>query len=305
LSDEALPTKSFHYRWPDMFNRLGMAGLALLAGQAFGQTLMGTSVDLRGQGRNPDFSNFIFTRPMSVGAVLPASCQLGQFYFNSAAPAGANLYACTAPNVWTLEGASVASSGSGAMMAAQLGDFAAVLANGSLTLGVGCSASNPCNARLGNTVYSFKASVIITPGGSTSGLVLAYIDGAGNLSAGSTVALTCERCVYAAGVTSFPSNSIPLFTWTLTSGSFDAAGGTDFRALLSSKNLLSGMGIIISENGGTSTIAMDPSVVATRVSTPPATSSAVCSVGQFSWDDNYYYLCTASNGWKRIALASF
>jgi hypothetical protein len=305
LSDDALLAKSFRYRWRDMFNRLGMTGLALLAGQAFGQTVIGTSVDLRGQGRNPDFSNFIFTRPMSVGAVLPASCQLGQLYFNSAAPAGANLYACTAPNVWTLEGASAPSFGSGAMMAAELGDFAAVFANGSLTLGIGCSASNPCNARLGDTVYSFKTSGVITPAGSTSGLVLVYVDGAGNLTAGSTVALTCERCVYAAGVTSFPSNSIPLFTWTLTSGSFDGAGGTDYRAFLSSKNLSSGTGIIIGENGGTSTIAIDPSMVATRVLTPPATSSAACSVGQFSWDDNYYYLCTASNGWKRIALASF
>ncbi|MGI9071629.1 MAG: hypothetical protein ACR2JB_10020 [Bryobacteraceae bacterium] len=288
-----------------MFNRFGIAALALVAGQALGQTSTGTSVDLRGQGRNPDFSNFVFTRPMTVGAVLPSSCQLGQFYFNSAASAGANLYACTAPNVWTLEAGNRASSGSGATMAAQLGDFAAVLANGSLTLDVGCSASNPCNARLGNTVYSFRTSAVVTPVGPTSGLVLVYIDGAGNLTAGSTVALTCQGCLYVSGATSFPANSIPLFTWTLTSGSFDAAGGTDFRALLSSKNALSGTGIIITENGGTSTIAIDPSVVATQVLTPPITSSAACSVGQFSWDDNYYYLCTASNGWKRIALASF
>jgi hypothetical protein len=288
-----------------MFNRLGIAALALVAGEAFGQTSTGTSVDLQGQGRNPDFSNFIFTRPMTVGAVLPASCQLGQFYFNSAASAGANLYACTAPNVWTLESAGGGSPSSGAMMAAQLGDFAAVLGNGSLTLGAGCSASNPCNARLGNTAYSFRGSAAVTPAGSTSGLVFLYIDGAGNLTAGSTVALTCERCLYAAGVTSFPSNSIPLFTWTLTSGLFDAAGGTDFRALLSSKNLLSGTGIIISENSGRSTIAIDSSMVPTQVLTPPATSSAACSVGQFSWDDSYYYLCTASNTWKRIALTSF
>jgi hypothetical protein len=288
-----------------MFNRLGIAALALATGAAFGQTSTGTSVDLRGQGRNPDFSSFGFTRPMTVGAVLPASCQLGQFYFNSAAPAGANLYACTAPNVWTLESANGASSGSSATMAAQLGDFATVLANGSLTLGAGCSASNPCNARLGNTVYSFRTSATVTPDGSSSGLVLLYIDGAGNLGAGSTAALTCHGCMYASGVTSFPSNSIPLFTWTLTSGAFDAAGGTDFRAFLSSKNLFSGTGIIITENGGASTIAIDPSVVATQVLTPPVTSSSACSLGQFSWDDNYYYLCTASNTWKRLALASF
>jgi hypothetical protein len=230
-----------------MCNRFGIAGLVLLAGQAFAQTSTGTSVDLQVQGRNPDFSNFSLTRPMTVGAALPASCQLGQFYFNSAAQPGANLYACTAPNVWTLEGA----PGSGASMAAQLGDFAVVLANGTLTVGAGCSTSNPCNVRLGNTVYSFKNSATVTPSGSTSGLVLLYIDGSGNLTAGSTVILTCSRCTYASGVTSFPSNSIPLFSWIVTSGAFDAAGGTDFRALLSTKNALSGMGMLISEIAGT------------------------------------------------------
>ena len=154
-----------------MLNRFGIA-LALVAGEAFGQTSTGTSVDLQGQGRNPDFSKFVFTRPMTVGAVLPGSCQLGQFYFNSAALAGANLYACTAPNVWTLETGGDATPGSGAMMAAQLGDFAAVLADGSLTVGADCSVSNPCNARLGNTTYSFRTSATVTPAGSTSGLVL-------------------------------------------------------------------------------------------------------------------------------------
>jgi hypothetical protein len=284
-----------------MFNRFGIAGLVLLAGQAFAQTSTGTSLDLQVQGRNPDFSSFLLTRPMTVGAALPTSCQLGQFYFNSAAQPGANLYACTAPNVWTLEGV----PGSGASMAAQLGDFAAVLASGTLTVGAGCSTSNPCNVRFGNVVYSFKNSATVTPSGSTSGLVMLYIDGSGNLTAGSTVALTCGRCTYASGVTSFPSNSIPLFSWTITSGAFDAAGGTDFRALLSSKNLLSGMGMMISETAGTSTIAIDPSIVSTQVLTPPAASSAACTTGQFSTDSNYYYVCIASNSWKRVVLTSF
>lgn len=288
-----------------MFNRFGVAALTLLAGQAFGQTSAGTSVDLQVQGRNPDFSKFTFTRPISVGAALPASCQLGQFYFNSAALPGANLYACTAPNVWTVETANGPGSGSGPIMAAQLGDFAAVLASGTLTVGASCSVTNPCNVRLGNTVYSYRNSVTVTPSGSTSGLVLLYIDGAGNLTAGSTVALTCSGCTFASGVRSFPSNSMPLFSWTVTSGVLDATGGTDFRALLSGKNLLGGIGIIISETAGTSMISVDPSMVSTQVLTPPATSSAACATGQFSIDNNYYYLCVGSNIWKRIALASF
>jgi len=286
-----------------MFNRFSIAILALLGWQAFGQTSTGTSVDLQVQGRNPDFANFSFTRPMTVGAALPASCQLGQFYFNSTASAGANLYACTASNVWTLEAGN--GLGAGPVMAAQLGDFTAVLVNGSLTVGVGCSASTPCNARVGNTVYSFKNAASITPSDSTSGLVVLYVDGAGNLTAGSTAALTCSGCTYVSGATAFPSNSIPLFSWTLTSGVFDAGGGTDFRAVLSAKNLLSGLGILTTENSGTSTISIDPSIVSTQVVTPPAASSAACTTGQFSIDSNYYYLCIASNSWKRIALTSF
>jgi hypothetical protein len=289
-----------------MFNRFGMAILALLAGQAFGQTSSGTSVDLQAQGRNPDFSNFIFTRPITVGTALPASCQVGQFYFNSAASAGANLYACTAPNVWALEaGGNGSGSGSGASMAAQLGDFAPVLASETLTVGAGCSTSTPCNARIGNTVYTFRNSATVTPAASTSGLVFLYIDGAGNLTAGSSVTLTCNGCTYVSGVTSFPSNSIPLFSWTLTSGAFVTGGETDFRAVLSSKNLLSGMGILISENAGTSTISVDPAIVSTQVLTPPGTSSAACTAGQFSFDSNYYYLCVGNSTWKRVALTSF
>lgn len=288
-----------------MFNRFGMTILALLAGQAFGQTSTGTTVDLQVQGRNPDFSNFLFTRPITVGTVLPTSCQLGQLYFNSAGGAGSNLYGCTAPNVWTLETGTGLASSFVPSMAAQLGDFAPVLARGTLTVGAGCSANDPCNARLGNTAYSFRNSATITPAGSTSGLVLVYIDGAGNLTAGSTVALTCNGCTYASGVTSFPSNSIPLFSWTLTSGIFNTGGGTDFRALLSAKNLVGAMGTLISENAGTSTISVDPSIVSTQVLTPPATSSAACTAGQLSFDSNYYYLCVGNNVWKRIALTSF
>jgi hypothetical protein len=285
--------------------RCGVAVLALVAGQAFAQTSTGTSVDLQMQGRNADFSKFLFTRPVTVGPALPPSCQLGQFYFDTASVPGANLYACTALNVWTLESGSGFTSGSGAIMAAQLGDFAAILANGTLTVGAGCSPSNPCNVRLGNTVYSFTHPATVTPSGSSSGVVLLYVDGAGNLIAGSTVALTCSGCTYVSGVTSFPSNSIPLFSWTAVAGAFDTAGGTDFRALMSAKNVVAGMGMLITDTGGSSSISVDSSIVSTQVLIPPATSAATCTTGQFSIDSNYYYVCIATNTWKRVALNSF
>lgn len=77
--------------------------LFLLAGRFFGQTV--TTLNLSTQGHNPDFASFPFTRPISTGPAVPATCQLGQMFFNTAAPAGQNIYACTQTNTWTLLGA--------------------------------------------------------------------------------------------------------------------------------------------------------------------------------------------------------
>ncbi len=60
-----------------------------------------TSINLATQGRNADFSTFPFTRPVTVGTLLPTTCQVGQLFFNTTVPAGTNLYGCTAPNTWT------------------------------------------------------------------------------------------------------------------------------------------------------------------------------------------------------------
>jgi hypothetical protein len=269
-----------------------------------------TSVNLQTQSRNPDFSTFPFTRPVTVGTALPSTCQVGQLFFNSAAAAGVNLYACTATNVWTLEagngggtGGSGTSSG-GASMASQLGDFGTTLSNGTLTIGSGCSTSTPCNVRVGNTVYSFKSPATVTVTGSSSGLIFIYVDSAGNLTAASTVGLSCSGCSYVSAITAFPSGSVPLFTWTVTSGNLAGGSGVDFRAFLSTKVTASGPGILIAENAGVSTISVDSSFVSTYVATAPSTSTASCSTGQFSVDSNYYYFCIAANSWKRIAWGS-
>jgi hypothetical protein len=289
-----------------MFTRSAIVLMAFLAaGQGFSQT----TVNLLNQGKNFDFSSFPFTRPVTVGTALPSTCQVGQLFFNSAAAAGVNLYACTATNVWTLEGGSGGSggsgnSGSGASMASQLGDFATTLSSGTLTIGSGCSVSTPCNVRVGNTVYSFRSPATVTVTGSSSGLIFIYVDSAGNLTAGSSVALSCSGCVYVAGIVAFPSGSVPLFNWSVTSGNLVGGSAVDFRSFLSTKVNASGPGILIAENAGVSTISIDPSLVSTYVTTPPPTSSASCSTGQFSIDSNYYYFCIAANSWKRIAWGS-
>jgi hypothetical protein len=303
---------SSHFLEASIFMKTSILKICLLASLSFGFGLAGfaqtqpTTVNLQTQGRNPDFSGFSFTRPIAVGTALPATCSVGQLFFNSAAAAGSNLYACTATNVWTLEagGSGGSGSGSGASFAAQLGDFGTSLSSGTLSIGSGCSASTPCNIRVGNTVYSFKSAATVTSSGSTSGLVFIYVDSAGNLTAGSQATLTCTGCLYVSGITAFPVGSVPLATWTVTGGSLVSASGVDFRAFLSTKAIMSGQGILVSENAGISTLSIDPSVAATFVATPPPTSATTCSTGQFSVDSNYYYVCSAPNVWKRIAWGS-
>jgi hypothetical protein len=70
-----------------------------------GQT--NTTVNLGTQAHNPDFSAMPVTKPVSVGTSLPATCVVGQLFFNSSATPGNNLSSCTATNTWSSVGASL------------------------------------------------------------------------------------------------------------------------------------------------------------------------------------------------------
>jgi hypothetical protein len=85
-----------------MLHRYAVVVLLMLAAPAFGQTP--TTLDLSTQSRNADFSNFRFTRPLTKGSSLPITCQIGQLFFNTAVPAGTNVFSCTAPDTWTAVG---------------------------------------------------------------------------------------------------------------------------------------------------------------------------------------------------------
>jgi hypothetical protein len=65
-----------------------------------------------------NFSGFASTRPFTLGGSLPAACVVGQMFFNTAAPAGQNLYACASTNTWTqiVGTVSVSASGVGAAL---------------------------------------------------------------------------------------------------------------------------------------------------------------------------------------------
>src|SRR5215472_13794165 len=63
-----------------------------------------TRVDLRTQTKSVDFSGAVSTKPSQTGAVLPATCAVGQTFLNTGAQPGQNFYICTAPNVWSVQG---------------------------------------------------------------------------------------------------------------------------------------------------------------------------------------------------------
>lgn len=62
-----------------------------------------TKVDLSSQSRQVDFSSASFTRPVKLGTTLPASCTLGDLFFKSDAPVGANLFGCVNSDVWAVQ----------------------------------------------------------------------------------------------------------------------------------------------------------------------------------------------------------
>jgi len=61
-----------------------------------------TQIDLRTQTKDVDFSGAGSTIPWKVGTALPATCTVGQVFFNTMAVSGQNVYLCTAQNIWTV-----------------------------------------------------------------------------------------------------------------------------------------------------------------------------------------------------------
>jgi len=82
-----------------MHFQLAVLGLTLVY-VAGGQTL----VDLRTQAKDVDFSAANTTKPFKSGTILPSVCSVGEAFFKTDAPAGANVYACASLNTWTVEG---------------------------------------------------------------------------------------------------------------------------------------------------------------------------------------------------------
>jgi hypothetical protein len=86
-----------------MQKRRAILAAGCLAALAGAQTL----VDLRTQSKSVNFTAESSTSPFQAGATLPATCVVGQAFFETNSAAGLNLYGCTAVNSWTLLSAGI------------------------------------------------------------------------------------------------------------------------------------------------------------------------------------------------------
>jgi len=86
-----------------MRNRRAILAAGCVIALANAQTL----VDLRTQTKDINFTGANSTSPFQAGTALPATCSVGQAFFETNSAAGLNLYGCTAVNSWTLLSAGI------------------------------------------------------------------------------------------------------------------------------------------------------------------------------------------------------
>lgn len=241
-------------------------GLAL--GLAFGQT----QVDVKTQTRNVNLSSASFVIPFPTGTALPSTCSTGSMFFNSAAPAGSNLYGCVATNLWAVQAGSAAAT-AGLLTATQSSSQV-------VEIGPTCSGGAPCLVKVGSTVNSyFGPSTVTITGG--SGTVYFYVDGNGNVNAGESAAgapaLTCAGCVLASPVEQFPPGTIPIAIWTASGGTW--LTGTNEAALEGgAPTFTGGTNVTLTQTGNSVSIAA--SLEALPSGAQPACSS---TTGGFLW----------------------
>ena len=192
----------------------------------------------------------------------------------------------------------------GATMAGQLGDFGVTMTSSTvLAIGARCSPATPCNVRFGGRVYSLTSGATATLN-SGAGTAYVYFSAAGALTVGHTMNVTCSSsCVTAVGVTGFPVDSIPLYSWNASGGSWGATG-MDWRSWISRSTLQAGTGIVTTEAGGQTTIAIDSTAVPTYLKNSVSLDIATISAGTCSQDLTFSLAGaapgdTVAPGWPR------
>jgi hypothetical protein len=235
-----------------------------------------------------------FAGDLSGDAANATVARLQSRAVSSTAPVdGQALIWSAAANAWQpgLSGGS-----GGAAMGTQLGDFAVVRSGTTvLTIGPNCSTTTPCNVRFGNVVYSFTRSCTATISGG-SGTAYIYVTSGGTLTIGHNATVAASTgCAAQPSVTAFPGDSIPLYNWTATSGTWDLTGGRDQRGWLSNKGILAGTGIATVEAGGRTTVGVDTAVVPTYLTGSAVMNFPTVAQGACAADQTFTLLGAAVN----------
>jgi hypothetical protein len=101
-----------------------------------------TQVDVRTQTKNVDFSGASSTIPAKSGTSLPATCKVGELFFETSNSPGQNLFTCAPVNTWTLVSGTGTTSTTGAVLSGTTGQFGLYLSNGTTIGGHTLTASD-------------------------------------------------------------------------------------------------------------------------------------------------------------------
>jgi len=129
-----------------------------------------TQIDLRTQAKSVDFSGAASTKPLKTGTALPVSCATGEVFFKTSAPAGANFFACTAANTWSVEGGG--GGGNGALAIESNGALIGSRGGVNLIAGTGIQEALTDTGSQINVQTSLDSAVVQTQPGEQSGAVL-------------------------------------------------------------------------------------------------------------------------------------
>ncbi len=259
-------------------------GAGLVSSQAYGY-LSNVSSDIQAQLNGKSATSHTHTASGDVNGALATTVVAGiqGRAVSSVAPLDGQVLTWSATaNQW--QPAAGGGGGGGAGMAGQLADFGVTMTSSTvLTIGARCSPTTPCNVRFGGRVYSLTSGATATLN-SGAGTAYVYFSAAGALTVGHTMNVTCSNaCVATAGVAGFPVDSIPLYSWNAAAGSWGATG-TDWRSWMSRSTLLAGTGIVTTEAGGQTTIAIDSTAVPTYLKNSVSFDFARISAGSCSPD---------------------
>jgi len=163
---------------------------------------------------------------------------------------------------------------------------------------------NTALTRLDNTVDVQTGYVLLKDDGGSAGVAVTTV---GNVGVGTT---NPTEPVTVIGAISVQDGVNPRWVLeSLVSGnihvSASGSGVREFELVTGGGAYFMGGNVGIDTNSPTEAIDVNSDAIRVRSSQTPASASATGNAGTICWDANYIYVCTATNTWKRAALATW